>query len=158
MEPGEGNVLDNIDAENLNDRDNQEIDVVPLASPVEEAKTDSDDENDNILRVSTDNKMEAIDELLEVDSPESPLSDDEPVLTTPKYDAVPTQQEDDVEEQVSVEIAEDGLEEEEPKKEFINVLNYEIINKFFDFLDTSNSKELNSTLSGYFCRVTLVLI
>lgn len=90
MEPGEGNVLDNIDAENLNDRDNQEIDVVPLASPVEEAKTDSDDENDNILRVSTDNKMEAIDELLEVDSPESPLSDDEPVLTTPKYDAVPT--------------------------------------------------------------------
>ena len=72
---------------------------------------------------------------------------------------MPTQQEDDGEEQVSVEIAEDGLEEE-PKKEFINVLNYEIINKFFDFLDTPSSKdkELNSTLSGYFCRVTLVLI
>ena len=90
-QPGEGNVLDNIDAENLNDRDNQEIDVVPLASPVEETKTDSDDEADNILRVSTDNTInEPIDELLEVDSPESPLSDDEPVLTTPKYNAVPT--------------------------------------------------------------------
>lgn len=90
-QPGEGNVLDNIDAENLNDRDNQEIDVVPLASPVEETKTDSDDEADNILRVSTDNTInQPIDELLEVDSPESPLSDDEPVLTTPKYNAVPT--------------------------------------------------------------------
>ena len=83
--------MDNIDAENLNDRDNQEIDVVPLASPAEEAKIDSDDENDNILRVSTDsNKNLPIDELLEVDSPESPLSDEEPVLTTPKYNAVPT--------------------------------------------------------------------
>lgn len=62
VQPGEGNVLDNIDAENLNDRDNQEIDVVPLASPVEETKTDSDDENDNILRVSTSNKTDAVEE------------------------------------------------------------------------------------------------
>jgi hypothetical protein len=110
------------------------------------------------LRVSTDNTInEPIDELLEVDSPESPLSDDEPVLTTPKYSALPHDKKttcaDDVEEQVSVDIT-----QEEPKKEFINILNYDIINKFFDFLDTSNSKELNSTLSGYFCRVTLVLI
>ena len=140
-------MLDNIDAENLNDRDNQEINIVPLASP-EENKIDSDDENDNILRVSTDNKMDAVEEMLEIDSPESPLSDEEPVLTTPKYNAVTNEGE----EQVSVEIA----EEEEPKKEFINVLNYDIINKFFDFLDSG--KELNSTLSGYFCRVTLILI
>ena len=61
-QPGEGNVLDNIDAENLNDRDNQEVDVVPLAPLVEETKTDSDDENDNILRVSTSNKIDAVEE------------------------------------------------------------------------------------------------
>ena len=36
---------------------------------------------------------------------------------------------------------------------------YTLINRFFSFLDQNDNKEpLNATLSGYFCKVTLIII
>ena len=117
-----------------------------------------DDEDDNILRkipLKVQTASPASGQIQEgqasenrESSPESPQSPCSPeMLTTPKF-----------KEQDSIELDPIAAEQKIEK-----IQDYSLINKFFSFLDVSydnnkNKELLNDTLSGYFCKVCLVII
>ena len=120
--------------------------------PIESSdQAEGPEEEDNILRKQSNNlkidpKHEVkTDEEDRIQSPTSPISPG--ILQSSKF-----------KEQESIELDTSNVSQKVEKKQ-----DYSLIDRFFSFLDgqvdTNNDREpLNPTLSGYFCKVCLIII